>query len=186
MNIESSRELLELAQRGNSDALDALLRQYIPRLRRWASARLPQRPRHAADTDDLVHEAVMRISNGRDAFDRLREGTLHAHLRQAIAARIRDENRRAEHHSSSKPGKPSSDQTASPLDDAIGREAVQRYETALARLALDEREAVIARVELGCSYQEVASAIRSSSADAARTAVSRALLHLAEEMHRGA
>ena len=37
----------------------------------------------------------------------------------------------------------------SPLEEAIGREAVERYEAALQRLKPEEREAIIARVELG-------------------------------------
>ena len=36
----------------------------------------------------------------------------------------------------------------SPLDQVIGREALERYESALARLTIGEREAIIARVEL--------------------------------------
>jgi DNA-directed RNA polymerase specialized sigma24 family protein len=35
------------------------------------------------------------------------------------------------------------------------------------------------------SYQQIATALGKPSADAARMAVSRALLRLAEEMHRG-
>jgi RNA polymerase sigma-70 factor (ECF subfamily) len=77
-----------------------------------------------------------------------------------------------------------SDRSASPLEEAIGREAVDRYEAALARLRPEEREAIVARVEMDCSYQEVAQALDKPSADAARMAVSRALLRLAEEMNR--
>ena len=64
-------------------------------------------------------------------------------------------------------------------------EAVERYEAALARLRAEEREAIVARIEMGGSYQEVAQALGKPSADAARMAVSRALLRLAEEMNRG-
>ena len=39
-----------------------------------------------------------------------------------------------------------------------------------------------ARVEMQQSYQTIANAFGKSSADAARMAVSRALVHLAEEM----
>ncbi len=77
------------------------------------------------------------------------------------------------------------DGAVSPLDAAIGQEAVDRYETALQRLNDEEREAIIARVELGMSFEEVAAALEKPSADAARKAVSRALLRLATEMRRG-
>ena len=53
---ESSVELLERARAGDSDALDRLLGRYLPRLRRWASGRLPRRARDLSDTDDLVQE----------------------------------------------------------------------------------------------------------------------------------
>ena len=49
----------------------------------------------------------------------------------------------------------------------------------------DVLEAVIARIEMGCSYAEVAELMGKPSADAARMMVSRALVRLAEEMRRG-
>lgn len=184
---ESSFDLLQRAQRGEKAALDALLREYIPRLRRWAAGRLPRWARDANDTDDIVQETVLRTLKVIDDFQPRHEGALQAYLRQAILNRIRDEIRRAGRRPGREPlGDLSLDRAASPLEEAIGREAVERYEMALARLTPDEREAIIARVELGFSYQQVASAIGRPSADAARMAVSRALLHLAEEMRRGA
>jgi DNA-directed RNA polymerase specialized sigma24 family protein len=77
------------------------------------------------------------------------------------------------------------DRTASPLDTAIGHEAVERYEAALARLRPEDREAVVVRIEMDGTYQDVAQALGKPSADAARMAVTRALLRLAEEMSRG-
>ena len=74
------------------------------------------------------------------------------------------------------------DSAASPLEEAIGQQALERYEAALARLRPEEREVVIARVELGQSYQQIAEGHAKASADAARMAVSRALVRLAEEM----
>ena len=73
-------------------------------------------------------------------------------------------------------------QAASPLEEAIGREALQRYESALARLRPEERQLIQARVEMQQSYQQIATAHGKSTADAARMAVSRALVRLAEEM----
>ena len=74
------------------------------------------------------------------------------------------------------------DRAASPLEAAIGSETVERYEAALRRLSSEQREAIVARVEMDCSYQEVAQALGKPSPDAARMAVSRALLRLAQEM----
>jgi RNA polymerase sigma-70 factor (ECF subfamily) len=49
----------------------------------------------------------------------------------------------------------------------------------------DEREAVIGRIEMGYTYQELAEAIGRPTAEAARKATERALVRLAEEMRRG-
>src|SRR5437762_8872498 len=73
----------------------------------------------------------------------------------------------------------------SPLEQAIGQEAVDRYERALERLKPEEREAIIARVEMGYSYEELAEALGKPTPDAARKAAQRALVRLAEEMKRG-
>ena len=64
----------------------------------------------------------------------------------------------------------------------MGSEVFARYEAAMERLRPEEREAVIARVELGLSHAEVAEALGKPSAAAAHMAVSRALVRLAEEM----
>ena len=65
-----------------------------------------------------------------------------------------------------------------------GCTALAKYDRALERLDAETREAVIARIEMGCSYAEIAEAMGKPSPDAARMAVSRALVRLAEEMRR--
>jgi len=59
---------------------------------------------------------------------------------------------------------------------------LQRYETALASLSVTDREAIIGRLELGLSFQELADAMHKPSADAARIAVTRALVRLTASM----
>ena len=49
---------------------------------------------------------------------------------------------------------------------------------------MDEREAIIARVELGYSNEELAEVLDKPTPDAARKAAHRALVRLAEEMER--
>jgi RNA polymerase sigma-70 factor (ECF subfamily) len=65
---------------------------------------------------------------------------------------------------------------------AIGREGMNRYEAALARLNPGDREAIIARMELQQSYEEVALALGKPNANAARVAVRRAIERLLREM----
>jgi RNA polymerase sigma-70 factor (ECF subfamily) len=184
-SLDSTFDLVERAKQGDGDAVDRLFARYLPSLRRWASGRLPRWTRDLMDTDDLVQETVMRAVKRLDRFESRHEGALQAYLRQAIVNRIRDEVRRSKRSPSAAPlNEDAADPSASPLQDAIGAEALERYEAALARLRPEEREAIIARVEMDGSYQDVAHALGKPSADAARMAVSRALLRLAEEMSR--
>ena len=180
---ESSVELLERAKAGDSEALDRLLGRYLPRLRRWASGRLPYWARDLSDTEDLVQDTVVRTLKHIDGFQARREGALQAYLRQAVMNRIRDELRRASRRA---PPKELVDDvlspTTSPLDQAIGREATERYEAALAELRDEEREAIVARIELECSYEEMAVMLGKPTPNAARVAVRRAVVRLAMKM----
>jgi RNA polymerase sigma-70 factor, ECF subfamily len=181
--VDSTFDLVERAKRGDSEALNHLFVRFLPSLRRWASGRLPRWTRDLMDTDDLVQETVVRAVKRMDRFESRHEGALQAYLRQAIVNRIRDEVRRAKRSPASDIlDDNAADPSASPLEEAIGMEAMERYEAALARLRPEEREAIVTRVEMDGSYQEVARALGKPSADAARMAVSRALLRLAQEM----
>jgi DNA-directed RNA polymerase specialized sigma24 family protein len=73
---------------------------------------------------------------------------------------------------------------ASPLDSAVGCEAVRRYEAALATLTPRDRVVVRGRIELQWSYDELAEAIGVIRATTARAAVTRALGRLIEAMKR--
>jgi len=183
---ETTLQLLQRARAGDPSAVDVLLARYLPRLQRWASGRMPIWARDVADTDDIVQEAVLRTFNRLDGFEPRHEGALQAYLRQAILNRIRDELRRAASRTPAIQIDPHSpDPGASPFEHAVGTELAERYEAALLSLSDDDREAIVARVELGGSYEEVAAALRKPTADAARMAVGRALLRLAEAMGRG-
>jgi DNA-directed RNA polymerase specialized sigma24 family protein len=74
-------------------------------------------------------------------------------------------------------------EAASPLDIAIGREGVARYEAALERLRPADREAIVGRLELQYDYQELAVILGKPNANAARVAVTRALARLMEQLN---
>jgi RNA polymerase sigma-70 factor (ECF subfamily) len=184
--VESTIDLLAQAKAGDQAALDRLLARYLPILRRWASGRLPRWTRDLMDTDDLVQETVWRAARRIPAFEWRHAGALQAYFRQAIHNRICDEVRRRKRLPAQVELKDeASDSSSSPLEMAIGSQAMERYDAALARLRPEDREAIIARIEMDGSYQEVAEALGKPSTDAARMAVSRALVRLAEEMRRG-
>jgi RNA polymerase sigma-70 factor (ECF subfamily) len=182
-SVTSTADLLHRARHGDREAINELFSRYLPSLRRWARGRLPRWTRDVRDTDDVVQETLVQTLKHLGSFEPRHEGALQAYLRQALVNKVRDEVRRVGRHAlPTAIGDEHVDPAASPLEEAIGREALGRYETALHRLRADEREVIIARVELGQSYQQIAAGHGKASADAARMAVSRALVRLAEEM----
>jgi RNA polymerase sigma factor (sigma-70 family) len=183
MREEASVELIRRAQTGDADALGHLVNRYLPRLRRWAAGRLPVTARDLGDTNDVVQEAVIRTFRNLDRFEDRGEGALQAYLRQAVMNRIRDEIRRTGRRPRVEVlSSGAVDPSASPLDHAVGSEAVERYERALAQLSDADREVIIARLEFGHDYAAIAALVGKPSAGAARVALSRALRKLAALM----
>lgn len=180
MDLESSFELVKRAQGGDREALNRLLSRYIPRLRQWASHRLPAHARDLCDTDDLVQDAVIGSVLKLDAFAYRGEGALQAYLRKAVLNRLLDEVRRVGRRPERDelPATVAAD-APSPLEAAIGREAIDRYDAALERLSDVDRQAVVLRAEFGYGFQEIADMLGKPSADAARMAVGRAIETLA-------
>ena len=181
--LHSSLTLLERARAGDREALESLIARYLPRLQRWASGRLPPWARDMAETQDLVQEALFQTFKRIERFEPRGEGALHAYLRQAILNRIREELRRAKRRPArSELDSAAEDDARSPLAAAIGQEAIDRYERALARLRPEDRELVVARIELGYTNQEIADLLDKPTANAARMATERAVVRLAKEM----
>jgi RNA polymerase sigma-70 factor (ECF subfamily) len=184
-DLETTFQLIARAKGGDQDALNRLFARHAAPLQRWARGRLPLWARDLADTDDLVQETLLRTFKQIEDFEPRGVGALQAYLRQAVFNRIRDELRRK----GRRPDVTDLDgleveSGLSPLEQAIGREAVEQYERALAKLTDGEREAIIARVEMGYTYAELAEALGKPTPDAARKAAQRAMVRLAEEMER--
>jgi len=180
---DSSIALLARIRDGDADALNRLMARHLPPLQRWARGRLPTGVRDLEDTADLVQETLIQALKHLDHFEYRRDGALQAYLRHAVYNRIRMEFRKKR----SRPDRTDldvdrEDRGASPLEHAVGQETLERYERALARLKPEDQEAIIAKMELGCSYAELARALGKPSADAARMSVSRAVVRLAAEM----
>jgi RNA polymerase sigma factor (sigma-70 family) len=187
LDAESTFHLIERARAGDQQALERLFARHLKPLQRWARGRLPKWARDLADTDDLVQDTLVQTFKRIEGFEPRRVGALQAYLRQAVLNRIRNELRRKgrQPHATDLDGI-EVESVESPLEQAIGQEAVERYEGALQRLKPEEREAIIARVEMGYSFEELAEALGKPTPDAARKAAHRALVRLAEEMDRAA
>ena len=183
-DLTSTIELLDRYKRGDDDAVNLLVERSLPPLKRWARGRLPDWARSLAETQDLVQDAVIRAIPHLKHFEARHPGALQAYLRQAIANHIRDEIRKVNSRPAMGADLPENkvDPGPSPLERAIGRERLDRYDAALAKLRPMEREAIIARLELQQSYEEVALALGKPSADAARMLVARAVKNLIKAM----
>jgi RNA polymerase sigma-70 factor (ECF subfamily) len=182
---DPTSDLLDRARAGDDEALNQLFARHIPRLKRWASGRLPRWARDIADTTDLVHDTVIVAIKHLDRFEARGDGALQAYLRQGIINRVRNELRKlAARGAAATLDTGVADEGTSPLDAAIAQQALDRYDEGLDRLTPDEREAVISRLEFGLSYAELAEALGKPTANAARMTVVRALTKLAREMQR--
>jgi RNA polymerase sigma-70 factor (ECF subfamily) len=182
---DSTFQLIDRARHGDRQALEQLFARHLKPLQRWASGRLPNWAREVADTDDLVQDTLLQTFKRIEQFEPRRVGALQAYLRQAVLNRIRDELRRkGRQPDATDLDNLEANRAESPLEQAIGRETVERYERALERLTPQEREAIIARIEMGYTYDELAEALGKPTADAARKAAERALVRLVNEMKR--
>lgn len=176
---ETSLSLLARAQHGDAVAMEALMGRYLPRLQRWASGRVPASARDLLDTDDVVQDALLNTFRRLGNFQPRHDGALLVYLREAVANRIRSAMRRAAPSvdvSIEPDGLPSG--MPSPLEHAVSRQGLQRYERALTQLDENDRAAIIGRFEMGYSYDALARAMDRPSPDAARKLTDRALRRL--------
>ena len=182
-DLESTATLLRRVRDGDEEARGRLVVRYLALLKRWAHGRVPPRARCFADTDDLVQTTLMRALGAVQHFEPRREGAFLAYLRQILLNQLRTAVQRADAGPPLR-SLPESLEGArpSPREEAIGCEAIEAYEAALACLTEDQRQAVVLRIEMGLSFQEVAEATESPSADAARMLVARGLARLSERM----
>lgn len=180
---ETSRELLERLRGGDRQAFEQLLQRYHLPLRRWASGRLPGWARSAIDTDDLVQDTLIQVFKKADTFQPRHDGALQAYLRQTLHNRILEELRRARRRPlAGEVQVEAIDPEPSPVEKVVGKEALERYESTLKQLRDEDREAIVMRLEMGCAYEDMARALGKPSANAARMAVTRAILRLAERI----
>jgi RNA polymerase sigma-70 factor (ECF subfamily) len=181
--LESTATLLSKVRDGDLPARERLLGRVLPALQRWAHGRLPPRARDLAQTDDLVQNTLLRALDHLKGFEPRGAGAFLAYLRRILLNQVLDEIRRVDRRPVHEelledlPGR-----VPSPLEEALGAEVLDQYEAALDRLTPKQHEAVVLRIELGFSYDEVADTMNLASSNAARMLVTRAMLRLVEEM----
>jgi RNA polymerase sigma factor (sigma-70 family) len=175
----STRTLIQRGRDGDRSAWDRVFGRVVSRMRQWAHGRLPAAAKGLHETVDVVQDAALGLWRRMDHLDLSKPGDLEAYVRQAVVNRIRNEARRGrvrllavqlDDHVV--------DAGASPEGELLSAEAWDRYQKAFAALDVSDREAVIARVDMGYSYDQVAALTGKSTAAAARMAVNRALAEL--------
>jgi RNA polymerase sigma-70 factor (ECF subfamily) len=180
---DSTFQILVRARTGDRSAARRLIERALPSLRRWTHGRIPPYGRGGEDTDDIVQDAVLQMLRRIETFEHRTVGAVQAYLRETVINRIRDIVRRVKRRGA--PLEPPEDlvgDAPSPLELAIMGERFERFVEALQRLRPRDRQAIVWRVELGYSYEEIGRRLGKSNAAAARMTVSRALARLADEM----
>jgi RNA polymerase sigma-70 factor (ECF subfamily) len=181
----TSWRLLAQAHLGDRVALGRVVARCLPALRRWAHRRLPRWARTASDTTDLIQDAVLQTLRRGRSLDLRSRQALAAYLREAVRNRVRDEHRRFARrgpHDVSPDALP--DKAPSPLDRALAHERDTRYRAALARLSPQDRELIVAHVELDYTHEQLG-CMTGRSRNAARMALERAIRRLTEQMRDG-
>ncbi|MDX1388100.1 MAG: sigma-70 family RNA polymerase sigma factor, partial [Acidobacteriota bacterium] len=157
--LETTASLLDRVRSGDPAAREQLIERYLPAMLRWARGRLPAGARDLEDTDDLVQVTFLKALDKVKGFEYRGEGAFVAYLRRALQNRIRDAMRRAARRPDTEAlTERLADHAPTPLEEAIGAEALMRYESALAELKETQQEAIVLRIELGFTYEEIARA----------------------------
>jgi RNA polymerase sigma-70 factor, ECF subfamily len=179
---DSTLHVLERARRGDRSAARILIERALPPLRRWTRGRLPGYARAGADTEDVVQDAIVNTLRRQPTFTHRTVEGLRAYLRTAVVNRIRDLIRGSQRRGTAVAvSEELAGGDASPLEQAILRERLDEFLAALQRLRPADRQAIVWRVELGYSIEEIARRLGKSEPAAAMT-VSRAVARLAAEM----
>ena len=181
--MDSTLALVTRAREGDKRALERIAGRYQPALTRFAHGRVPSSARGLVDTVDVVQTALVRTLARLGNIDTSVPGSLLAYLRSAVLNQIRDEVRRARRRPQGAEldhELPATDQD--PLEAVISEQDLERYDLALLQLPADQQEAFLMRIEMGCSYQEIADALGRPSSEAARTLVRRAIRALTEAL----
>lgn len=176
---ESTRGLVERGRKGDVSAWETVFARITARLRSWTHRRMPRATRGQDQTRDVVQDAAMGVWRNVNKLDLRKPGDLEAYLREAVINRIRDRARRTQREPLLVSVDPElKDGLPTPLNIALSGERWERYQAAFNALTVQQREAVVARVEMGCSWEQVGEAINSPSPAAARMLFNRAIERL--------
>jgi RNA polymerase sigma-70 factor, ECF subfamily len=183
-NLDSTADLFRRARAGDRNALNRLYERIWTVLCRVAHGRLPKCARGLTDTQDIVQNAMVSALRAINTFEPQYPGAFLAYMHRCVINEVNTQVRKATRRPSSGPVPtdiPAGGPT--PIDVAEGNDTRDRYEDALAKLSEEDQQIIIARVEMGFSYSEIAK-LNDIQVNAARMRVARALVRLAEVMKK--
>jgi RNA polymerase sigma factor (sigma-70 family) len=183
-DLGATAELFRRARAGDESALNSIYKRFWGVLCRVAHGRLPKCARGLTDTQDVVQNAMVNALKSVRDFEPNYPGAFLAYMHKCVINEIHTQVRKANRRPTAGPipedlpsGGPS------PIEIAIGTDTHDRYEQALDMLEDDDRQIIIAYVEMGLTYADLAETL-GIQVNAARMRVARALLRLAEAMKR--
>lgn len=182
---DSTKTLIRRGRQGDADALNRVFGRIVTRLRRWAHRRISG-TRQLSETADVVQDAALGVWQRLDRLDLREPGDLEAYVRRAVLNRIHDEGRRRMRQPD--PVTLNAElpiQEPSALDRIIGNQSWDRCQVAFSRLTPDDRDVIVARLELGYSFDAIAGLLNRPSAAAARMAFTRAITKLRSDLESG-
>ena len=165
------------ARGGDAAAAETLFAHMRPPLQRYLSGRLPLAVRALWETDDLVQEVCSRAWRGLSTFDNDSPAAFWSYLR-TIARNLsidvcKSELARRNGTVSLDAELQGEDRAAIDILEILERQ--ETYECALELLDERMRSALVLRLELDASFEEVAAELGVPSAEAARKSLRRAL-----------
>jgi DNA-directed RNA polymerase specialized sigma24 family protein len=172
----------EKPEAGPDERVKELSERYSFHLERWTHGRTPMWARGAFNPRDVVQETLVQVAQRGDDTGPGDDEALLGCLRRALYDNVLVRVHLARIASTERQFSVPSSAELHLHDSALGAELLKRYEAGLRRLKPLDREAIIARAELGLPWSEVTELLRKTGVAAARMTVSRALVRLAREM----
>jgi RNA polymerase sigma-70 factor, ECF subfamily len=184
--------LVSRAQKGDQQALDGLLRRYLPVVEFIVSMRMGKKLQEFADQGDVVQEVLIDVLQGIERFSFRTDGSFKNWLSRCVECAIVDQARKANalRRGQGKVRRFGDCRTSlfrktffahrgpTPSQVIRGKEMEERLEKALLELPRHYREVIILRNFCGLPYEEIAREMRFAEETTARKAHSRALSKL--------
>ena len=185
-----SHELLARLQEGDSDALELLLEQHLPRLRGFVRLHSGGLLRAREESSDIVQSVCREILTHMDRFQYPSEAGFRQWLYLTAVRKIRHRYRywlteKRDTDRDVAPTVSAVDLVAcygsfcTPSREVAAREEISRIEAAFDRLKEEQREVILLAKVVGLSRAEIGERLGKSEA-AVRTMLTRALTRLAE------